>query len=579
MTSGAPIEPSSVVLVSGGGRGITAQCVIKLAERAHCKFILLGRSSMEGSEPQGAETVRDEAGLKRLIMEDITASGDKPTPQKIQRAYKAISARREIAATLLAVRQAGGQAEYLSADITNPSDLQEKLAGPVQRLGPISGIIHGAGNLADKLIEKKTASDFDLVFSPKINGLENMLACVPLSQLNFLVLFSSVVGFYGNAGQADYAMANEILNKTAYSIRRNYPACRVVSIGWGPWDSGMVTPELKKAFEAQNVTVIPLDVGARMLVDELMPATVPATQVVVGSAPPRPIEDSHPGLRHYEIRRKLTLEANPFLDDHRIGKHAVLPATCAATWAASSAEQLYPGLTFYTLENYKVLKGIVFDENLSEEYILDLKEVSKTPDSKVVLDALIWSKNPKGRTLYHYNLRIMLVKDIPEITGSAPIDLMIDPDTQSIPGRKLYENGTLFHGPAFQGVEKVLHVSRARLTMQCMLPELSEKLQGQFPVQTGNPFIYDAIVQSLLIWSQVFYQAPCLPSYMERLEQYKPIPFGEPIFVSLDVQSQNESAVVGNLLVQDANGQTYVRITGLQGTISQRLSQIIGTSN
>ena len=125
----------------------------------------------------------------------------------------------------------------------------------------------------------------------------------------------------------------------------------------------------------------------------------------------------------------------------------------------------------------------------------------------------------------------------------------------------------------------MLHVSRARLTMQCMLPELSEKLQGQFPVQTGNPFIYDAIVQSLLIWSQVFYQAPCLPSYMERLEQYKPIPFGEPIFVSLDVQSQNESAVVGNLLVQDANGQTYVRITGLQGTISQRLSQIIGTSN
>ena len=66
---------------------------------------------------------------------------------------------------------------------------------------------------------------------------------------------------------------------------------------------------------------------------------------------------------------------------------------------------------------------------------------------------------------------------------------------------------------------------------------------------------------------------------MERLEQYKAIPFDEPIFVSLEVQSQSESAVVGNLMVQDANGQAYVRITGLQGTISQRLSQIIGTSN
>ena len=40
------VQPSSVVLVSGGARGITAQCVVKLAERADCKFILLlGRSA------------------------------------------------------------------------------------------------------------------------------------------------------------------------------------------------------------------------------------------------------------------------------------------------------------------------------------------------------------------------------------------------------------------------------------------------------------------------------------------------------------------------------------------------------
>ena len=579
MTQAELLQPSSVVLVSGGGRGITAQCVIKLAERAHCKFILLGRSSLDDAGLKGADDVQDEARLKRLIMEDILTRGEKPTPQKIQRTYKAIIARREIIETLQAVKQAGGEAEYLSVDITDPVELQEKLAASVSRLGAISGIIHGAGNLADKLIEKKTANDFDLVFSPKINGLENMLTCAPVSQLKFLVLFSSVVGFYGNAGQADYAMANEILNKTAYSIRRNFPTCHVISIGWGPWESGMVTPELKKVFESQNVTVIPLEVGASMLVEELMPSAVHATQVVVGNPPPRPQEEQHPELRQYEIRRKLTLDANPFLYDHRIGKHPVLPATCAAMWAASCAEQLYPGLTFYTIENYKVLKGIVFDENLSEEYVLGLKETSKTNQGGVAFDAVIWSKNQKGRTLYHYSLHITLVKEIPLISGNKPIQLLVDPGTQPISGRELYENGTLFHGPSFQGVDKVLHLSRARLTMQCTLPKISEKLQGQFPVQTGNPFIYDAIVQSLLIWSQVFYQAPCLPSYMERLEQYKAIPFDEPIFVSLEVQSQTDSAVVGNLMVQDGQGQAYVRITGLQGTISPRLSQIIGTVN
>ena len=146
----------------------------------------------------------------------------------------------------------------------------------------------------------------------------------------------------------------------------------------------------------------------------------------------------------------------------------------------------------------------------------------------------------------------------------------VNATSSPILGSELYKNGTLFHGPAFQGVERVLHVSRGKLIMQCVLPKIADRLQGQFPVQTGNPFIYDAIVQSLLIWAQIYYKAPCLPSYMERLEQYKAIPFGEPILVLLDITSQSDTAVVGDLTVQDLSGQTFVHITGLQGTISPR---------
>ncbi len=153
----------------------------------------------------------------------------------------------------------------------------------------------------------------------------------------------------------------------------------------------MVTPELKKVFEEQNVHVIPAEVGAAMMVNELMPSEQESTQVVVGNAPPRLIEANHGELRHYEIRRKLSLDANPFLIDHRIGDKPVLPATCAAVWVASACEQLYPGHSFFTLEEYKVLKGIVFDENLSDEYILDLKETAKTAEGEIEFDSLIWS--------------------------------------------------------------------------------------------------------------------------------------------------------------------------------------------
>ena len=565
------VHPESVVLVSGGARGITARCVVKLAERAHCKFILLGRSSPDmpqiGFNPDGLE----DAELKRRIAADLSTKGEKPVPAKIQKIFSGVRSSQEIHETINAVAQAGGQAEYLRVDVADPS-LDNQLQGAVSRLGPVTGIIHGAGALVDKLIEKKTESDFETVYTPKVTGLDNMLRSVDVTRLDFLVLFSSIVGFYGNVGQSDYAIANEILNKSAYLIKHQYPNCHVISINWGPWDSGMVTPELKKVFEQRHVEVIPSEVGARMLVDALMPSAGEAVQVVVGGVPVRPAASVEHELRTYLIKRRLKVDENPFLYDHMIGEHPVLPATCAAAWAAYSCEQLYPGYRFFSLENYKVLKGIVFDENLPDEHVLELKETAIS-EEKISFDVLVWSKNKKGRQIYHYSLRVNLLREMP----TPPVfRLETGLPGEAIQGSELYQNGTLFHGPSFQGVERVLHLSRGKLVMEVQLPHLEDRIQGQFPTYTANPFIYDAIVQCLLIWAQYFYQAPCLPSSLRKLEQFMPIPFGVPCIVSMEVESQSSSAVVGNILVQDAQGRTYLRLDGLQGTISPYLNRYIG---
>jgi NAD(P)-dependent dehydrogenase (short-subunit alcohol dehydrogenase family) len=516
----------------------------------------------------------DDAELKRRIAGDLAAKGEKPAPARIQKIFSGIRSSQEIHETLHAVADAGGQAEYLRVDVADP-ELPGRLAGAVGRLGPVTGIIHGAGTLVDKRIEKKTESDFDTVYTPKVTGLENMLNSVDVARLDFLVLFSSIVGFYGNVGQSDYAIANEILNKSAYVIKHRYPNCHVISINWGPWDSGMVTPELKKVFEARNVEVIPTETGARMLVEALMPSVSEnseAVQVVVGGVPARPAAHVDPNLRSYQIKRRLKVDENPFLYDHMIGEHPVLPATCGAAWAAYSCEQLYPGYHFFSLENYRVLKGIVFDDNLAEEHILDLKEVAKS-EEKITFDVLIWSKNKKGRQIYHYSLRVNLMRDLPIPPVTA---LESGLEGEPISGSQLYQDGTLFHGPSFQGVERVLHLSRGKLVMQVVLPHMEDRIQGQFPAYTANPFIYDAIVQCVLIWAQYFYQAPCLPSSLRKLEQFKPIPFGVPCTVSMEVESQSPTSVVGNILVQDEQGSTYMRLDGLEGTISPYLNRFIG---
>jgi NAD(P)-dependent dehydrogenase (short-subunit alcohol dehydrogenase family) len=574
------VTPNSVILVSGGARGITAKCVIKLAQYVPCKFILIGRTPIDEIQPDWVQNCPDDAELKRRIMTQLNLQGQKPNPQTIDKQFRKFRAQQEVEANLRVIRQAGAEVEYVNVDITSDiGTLQDHLAEPIRRMGKVSGLIHGAGTLADRRIEKKTAQDFEDVFSPKVYGLQNLLKVAPPNQLDFLILFSSVAGFFGNVGQADYAMANEVLNKAAFQIKREHSACHVVSINWGPWDSGMVTPELKRVFAEHNVTVIPSDAGTELLVKEIIgfdQVNNQPVQIVVGAIPSRPVSDLNSEFHHFEIRRHLSLDANPFLRDHQIGSHPVLPATCAASWVASSCEQLYPGFTFHLIEDFKVLKGIVFDKNLAQEHILDLKEIEKTPGEKVKFSGLIWSLNKNGRPLYHYSLNVTLLRDVPHAPiHNIPSPLITD-GQESIQGEKLYQDGTLFHGPSFQGVQRVINLGDDHLIMECMLPPISPEQQGQFPLQTSNPFVYDAIVQSLLIWSQHYYQLPCLPSHLIQMDQYKAIPFGQQCMVDMKIISHNETAIVADIWVTNAQGEVYVKFHGLQGTVSPILKKFIG---
>jgi hypothetical protein len=115
--------------------------------------------------------------------------------------------------------------------------------------------------------------------------LRSLLAATADDPLNVICLFSSVAARTGNAGQADYAMANEVLNRVAHELAHTRPGCVVKSIGWGPWAGGMVTPVLKAKFDEMGVPLIPLENGARRFVDELQQADRSEVETVIGGAP------------------------------------------------------------------------------------------------------------------------------------------------------------------------------------------------------------------------------------------------------------------------------------------------------
>ncbi|MBV6624145.1 MAG: SDR family NAD(P)-dependent oxidoreductase [Rivularia sp. (in: Bacteria)] len=571
MQTTSSIKPESVFLVSGGAKGITAKCVIELAKQYPCKFILLGRSELLESEPLFSKDCFEESALKKLIMEDLLNRGEKPTPIQVKKIYNQIISDREIKQTLEIIKQAGGDACYISVDVTSADDLQQKIAAVTESMGQITGIIHGAGNLADKLIEKKTEEDFEKVYSAKIQGLENLLGCVNLSQLEHLVLYSSVAGFYGNIGQSDYALSNEILNKSAHLLKRQYPQCHVVAINWGGWDSGMVTPELKKEFARRGIEIIPVEAGAKMLVNELNDSFRDSTQVVIGSPispPPAPLNSQ---LKSYRIRRRLTEAANPFLQDHIVGGKPVLPATCGTQWMINACEQLYPGYRFYYYNNFKVLKGVPFDEKLSEEYILDIEEIAKHEHQEIVFKAKIWSRNKNGKINYHFSIDDIHL--LPKITESPIYEKLNMTADNIIPitGNDFYrENPSifpLFHGDSFKGLTKVINISPEKITIECVWNEISREQQGQFPVIWVNPYSVDLSTHPLWVWLQHYHQEICLPAEIKKHEQFAATPSNQPFYVSCEVTHKTSTSVAADFTIHDKQGKIYSRLLGGKGII------------
>ena len=568
-----PIETTvteeSVFLVSGGARGVTATCVIEMAKTFQCKFVLLGRSSFDFEVPAFAKNENDEGALKRLIMNDMKEQGEKPSLSKVKSTFKNIVAKKEIDDTIAQIKNHGGDVIYIKGDVTKLTSFKLDLNKATAQLGKITGIIHGAGRLADKYIQDKTEADFENVLSVKLDGFLSLLGAVNLNQLDHLILFSSVAGYYGNVGQTDYAIANEILSKAAHLFKTNHPKTKVSAINWGAWDSGMVSGELKAQFEAAGITLVNSEGGAAMLVNELSNKYEQEPQVIIGGTLPAAI--SHIGeAKTHRIHRKLILDDNPFLMHHVIQNNAVLPVVNAIGWMAQSCERLYPDFAVFKIENTKLFKGIVFDGNQKEDYVLELKELEKTAEH-ISFEATVLSEGAKLPT-YHYKALVTLVnkKSIP---AAPSFTHQVSGTYQPTDGRVLYTDGSLFHDTYFQGIEQILDSTDSQMVISCKAPDVPLKDQGQFAVQSINTFFADIQYQGMVVWvGMQMNGAKCLPLQTDSAILYKAVPFGKELFVHIKVNELTEVKMTAECTVYDAEGEVYMLTSGAMVTISRQLA-------
>ncbi|MGA5133566.1 SDR family oxidoreductase [Streptomyces olivoreticuli] len=350
--------PDDVLVVTGGARGVTAAAVTALARARKPHLALLGRTEL-AEEPPGLPPEADEPGLVRALVERNTADAPAAVTQQARR----ILAVREIRATLAAIEEAGAPVRYIPADTRDPEAVRAALDSLRAEWGPVTGIVHGAGVLADKRVADKTDEQFDEVFGTKTTGLRTLLDATAADPLRSICLFSSVAGCFGNPGQSDYAMANETLDHVAAAEAAARPGCRVSALAWGPWQGGMVTPALADHFASAGVPLLSVPVGAQAFVEEMTHSGADSRVVLMAVPAPGPAHEERPaalpppGLRHPQPARVRTTPAtHPQLAHHSILGRTVLPLTQTMEWILAAAHNWIPGSAALTLRDVRVLQ-------------------------------------------------------------------------------------------------------------------------------------------------------------------------------------------------------------------------------
>ncbi|WP_054814730.1 type I polyketide synthase [Nocardia arizonensis] len=552
--AGPGLSADDVVLVTGGGRGVTATCAVALARAVPAEYILLGRTDIEQPQPRWADGVAD-ADLVRAMVEDHSRAGATPHPRTVEATCARVRAAREITETLRSIAETGATARYLRADVADAEAVATALAADRDRIGVI---VHGAGALSDGLLARESGADIRRVFGPKLAGLAAVLGAVSPATLRRVVLFASVAGVYGNTGQADYAVANEAMSRWPVA------GAGLLALAWGAWDGGMVTADLRALFAARGVPLLQPDAAAAAFVAEL---TEGAGSGEVLLAPPVPLSATvrpTTDAAHIACRDIAALADDPVLDAHRVGTTPVLPAVYAIGWMIAVAESAYPGLRVVAVEDFEVLRGITFEgaEDRRHHVRLDVRSVR---DDGASVTASIGDGHPARGASGGGSARYRAVLTLAARTSSrrrAEIDFAApESGIHFESGDRLYRDGIIFHGPLLQGIRTIHERSADRLTVTCRMP--GPVADRGYAGELYHCAPADFVLQAAVVLAAETGTVGWLPLAIDRLDLWAPLPLDDSFVIRVDKVSTAPNRLRVDAEARAASGEVFLRASGI----------------
>jgi len=489
---------NDVILATGGAKGITAECALGLGRASGAILALVGSSQADS----GVES------------------------------------------TLARFRAAGIRCGYFPCDLREPARVKAMLASVETELGPVTGILHGAGINQFARVEQTSVADAMDVLGAKVIGLTNLLDALADRPLKLLVGLSSIIGTGGMHGNTWYAFANEALNLIIDRHGKDHPGEQALAVAFSIWEGtgmgqrmGSIEPLLRLGFHATRpaegvqrfLAVLDRDLEERHIVLTGRLNVAPTWSPPIPTLPRglRLLDDVtylHPGVEAV-VRTQLTLARDPYLVDHDFRGSLLFPTVFGLEAMAQVVAQATgnPDMGAVAIKDIELLLPILVPPE-SGTWIEIHALAGELDDSGMRTIRAGIRTEQTGFRRDHFAATFILGGALLP-TGSGPADhapLPLDPD------RELY-GSVLFQGPRFRRIRDLRDLNHGEgrpssCVLGCRLDLGQAATDAGDSAQMfllGDPFLRDAMLQSI----QVLHTPDvCLPVRIGHIQRLRGTP-------------------------------------------------------
>jgi enediyne polyketide synthase len=523
-----PLGPDDVLLVTGGGKGITAECAFALGRQTGAAVGLLGRSDPDA-----------DAGL---------------------------------AANLDRLDTAGIRYCYVRADVTSHYEVEAAVQRLTEKLGPVTAVLHGAGRNEPVPLAQLDEAAFLQTLAPKVTGLDAVLAAVNTARLRLLVTFGSIIGRAGLRGQADYAVANDWLAQLTSAVQAEHPHCRCLALEWSVWAGAGMGERLGvlESLASEGISPISVDDGISVLSQLIARSDLPTALVVMGRAGDLPtirIETQELPLTRFLDRplvhypgielvadAELSVDSDPYLSDHLLDGELLFPAVLGIEAMSQAAAALVTSRGSPVLEKIEFRRPIV----VPAEGSVTIRIAALNRGGAV--DVVIRSSDTNFQA-DHFLATVRWAGGEPP--DGKPDQAAADvPNVSLDPGRDLY-GGILFQGKRFRRVQAY----RSLTATACLADISTESADAWFGaflpagLVLGDPGARDAFMHAIQCCVP---DATLLPVGVDRI--YAGMPPAGCCHVVLAARERNRDGDIYtyDLEVRSADGLLIERWEGLR---------------